>query len=161
MTSTPIRPRDVVAGLALWLVVRLTIVSVVFVAVMLVFGATTIGPGVLMIPVAILTGLAFALPIVAFSVTQRTDAMFPVINRFVIIPLFIFSGTFFPLEQLPALLQPIAWVTPLANGVSLARGIAIGGLDPMLAVWNLGVLVAYCAVGLAWASRTFHRRLVQ
>jgi lipooligosaccharide transport system permease protein len=120
-----------------------------------------IGPGIVMVPIAVLTGLAFALPISAFTATQRTDQAFPVINRFVIIPLFIFSGTFFPIDQLPALLQPIAWVTALWNGVSLARGIALGSLDPMLALWNLVVLLAYCAVGVSAALVTFRRRLVQ
>jgi len=161
MIAAPLRVPDVVAGLSLWLVFRLVITSAVFVAVSILFGAMGLGPGILMIPVAILTGLAFALPIAAFTATQRTDQAFPVINRFVIIPLFIFSGTFFPIDQLPELLRPIAWVTPLWNGVSLARGIALGGLDPMVAVWNLLVLVMYCVLGLAASSITFRRRLVQ
>lgn len=161
MTAAPLRVPDVVVGLAFWLVFRLVITSAVFVTVSILFGAMALGPGIVMIPVAILTGLAFAMPIAAFTATQRTDQAFPVINRFVIIPLFIFSGTFFPIDQLPDLLQPIAWVTPLWNGVSLARGIALGGLDPLLAVWNLLVLVAYCAFGLAASSVTFRRRLVQ
>ncbi|MET0773066.1 MAG: ABC transporter permease [Candidatus Limnocylindrales bacterium] len=161
MTSAPLTVPDVVLGVTFWLVIRLALVCTVFVAVSVVFGAMAIGPGIVMIPVAILTGLAFALPISAFTATQRTDQAFPVINRFVIIPLFIFSGTFFPIDQLPALLQPIAWLTPLWNGVSLARGIALGGLDPLLALWNLVVLVTYCGVGLAAALVTFRRRLVE
>jgi lipooligosaccharide transport system permease protein len=161
MTAAPLSVPDVVTGLTMWLVFRLALASVVFVAVSIAFGAMSLGPGIVMIPVAILTGLAFALPISAFTATQRTDQAFPVINRFVVIPLFIFSGTFFPIDQLPALLQPIAWVTPLWNGVSLARGIALGGLDPLVAIWNLLVLVAYCGAGLWAASITFRRRLVQ
>jgi len=161
MTAAPITVPHVVSGLTLWLVFRLALVCSVLVAVSIMFGAMTLGPGILMIPVAVLTGLAFAHPIAAFTATQRTDQAFPVINRFVIIPLFIFSGTFFPIDQLPVFLQPVAWVTPLWNGVSLARGLALGGLDPMLAAWNLFVLVAYCAVGVALASATFRRRLLQ
>jgi lipooligosaccharide transport system permease protein len=161
MTVAPLTVPHVVSGLTLWFVVRLALVCVIFVAVSILFGAMTLGPGILMIPIAVLTGLAFALPIAAFTATQRTDQAFPVLNRFVIIPLFIFSGTFFPIDQLPLFLQPVAWVTPLWNGVSLARGLALGDLDPMLAVWNLFVLVAYCAVGFALASITFRRRLLQ
>jgi lipooligosaccharide transport system permease protein len=161
MTAAPLTVPDVVGGLTLWLAFRLVLVCTVFVAVSVVFGAVALGPGIVMIPVAILTGLAFALPIAAFTATQRTDQAFPVINRFVIIPLFIFSGTFFPIDQLPMFLQPIAWLTPLWNGVSLARGIALGGLDPMVALWNLAVLVAYTLAGLAACSVTFRRRLVQ
>lgn len=161
MTATPITPRQVVVGTALWLVVRLTIVSTAFVIVMIIFQATDVLRGLAMLPVAILTGLAFALPIMAWSVTRRTDASFPVINRFIVTPLFIFSGVFFPVTQLPTLLQPVAYLTPLWNGVALARGLALGHLDVPLAAWNLGVLVVYCVVGMAAASVTFPRRLVQ
>ncbi len=161
MTAAPLVVRDVVAGLSLWFVFRLVIVCTVFVAVSILFGAMALGPGIVTIPVGVLTGLAFALPICAFTATQRGDQAFPVINRFVIIPLFIFSGTFFPIDQLPVLLQPIAWVTPLWNGVALSRAIALGHLDLLLAAWNLIVLVAYCAVGFAVASVTFRRRLIQ
>lgn len=161
MTAAPIVVPEVIVGLTLWFVFRLALVCAVFVAVSILFGAMALGPGILTIPVAVLTGLAFALPIAAFTATQRTDQAFPVLNRFVIIPLFIFSGTFFPIDQLPAFLQPIAFLTPLWNGVSLARGIALGGLDPLVAMWNLAVLVAYIVVGLVACSITFRRRLVQ
>jgi lipooligosaccharide transport system permease protein len=161
MTAAPLSVPAVVLGLSSWFAIRFTLVCSVFVAVSVVFGAIALGPGLVMIPVAVLTGLAFALPISAFTATQRTDQAFPVINRFVIIPLFIFSGTFFPIDQLPAFLHPIAWLTPLWNGVSLSRGIALGGLDPMVALWNLVVLVAYCSIGLAASLVAFRRRLVQ
>jgi lipooligosaccharide transport system permease protein len=161
MTSAPLSVPDVVLGLTYWFIIRLALVCAVFVAVSVVFGAMAIGSGIVTIPVAVLTGLAFALPIAAFTATQRTDQTFPVINRFVIIPLFIFSGTFFPIDQLPAFLQPIAWLTPLWNGVSLSRGIALGGLDPMVALWNLLVLVVYTGVGFAASLVTFRGRLVQ
>jgi lipooligosaccharide transport system permease protein len=161
MTAAPLTVRNVVTGLTLWFAIRLTLVCAVFAAVAVVFGAMGVGPAIVMTPVAVLTGLAFALPIAAFTATQRTDQVFPVINRFVIIPLFIFSGTFFPIDQLPVLLQPVAWLTPLWNGVALARAIGLGSVDPALAAWNLLVLVTYCVIGLAAASITFRRRLVQ
>jgi len=161
MISTPITAMHVVFGTSLWMVVRLTIVSVAFVIVMVIFGATDILRGVAMMPVAVLTGLAFALPIMAYTVTRTGDGSFPSINRFIVTPLFIFSGVFFPVTELPAFLQPIAYATPLWNGVSLARGIAIGTIDAPLALANLGFLFAYCAVGLFAAMRTFPRRLVQ
>jgi lipooligosaccharide transport system permease protein len=161
MISTPISAAHVVSGTSLWMVVRLAIVSTAFVIVMILFGATDVLRGIAMIPVAVLTGLAFALPIMAFTVTRKGDASFPAINRFIITPLFIFSGVFFPVTQLPDFLQPVAFLTPLWNGVSLARGIAIGYLDAPLAAYNLAVLAAYCAAGLYAASVTFPRRLVQ
>jgi lipooligosaccharide transport system permease protein len=161
MVSSPLGPTDVVIGQTLWFAVRLTLVAVAFVIVMILFGAADVVRGLAMVPVAVLTGLAFATPIAAWTATRRTDASFPVINRFIVTPLFIFSGTFFPIDQLPAFLQPIAYVTPLWHGVSLARSIALGSVDPALAIVNLAVLGAYITAGVAIATVTFQRRLVQ
>ena len=67
--------------------------------------------------------MAFAAPIMAFTATQRTPDMFSNIFRFGVTPLFLFSGTFFPIESLPNWLQPLAWLSPLWHGVALCRGI--------------------------------------
>ncbi len=161
MVATPISTRAIVIGHVLWLTVRLTLVAAVFVLAMVVFGATDVLHGLLMIPVGVLTGLAFATPITAFTATQRTDNAFPAITRFIVTPLFIFSGTFFPISQLPALVQPLAYLTPLWHGVSLARAIALGNVDLGLAAVNLAVLVGFIASGIGLAFVTFSRRLVQ
>ena len=80
----------------------------------------------LAIPAAVLTGMAFAAPIMAFSATQKTPNKFNAVFRFGITPLFLFSGTFFPLESLPEALRPLAWVTPLYHGAALTRGLSLG-----------------------------------
>ena len=80
----------------------------------------------LAIPVGALTGLAFAAPIMAFCATQKTPDRFNAVFRFGITPLFLFSGTFYPVESLPPLIQPLAWITPLWHGVVLARGLSLG-----------------------------------
>ena len=77
-------------------------------------------------PVGTLTALAFAGPIAAYMSTQRDTSAFNSIWRFGITPLFLFSGTFFPIEQLPEPIQPIAWLLPLWHGVDLARALALG-----------------------------------
>ena len=100
--------------------------STVFVLVIALFGAAASPLIVLAIPVAVLTGLAFAGPIAAFSATQRDVETFNAVFRFGITPLFLFSGTFFPIDQLPAFLQAVAWLTPLWHGVALSRGLALG-----------------------------------
>jgi lipooligosaccharide transport system permease protein len=161
MVATPVRPLDVVVGQMFWFAVRLTLVATAFVIVMILFGAADIVGGLAMIPVAVLTGLAFAAPVAAWTATRRTDSSFPVINRFIITPLFIFSGTFFPISQLPDFLEWIAYLTPLWHGVALARQLALGQVDQPLALLNIAVLVAYIAVGVVVAVRTFGRRLVQ
>ena len=124
------------------------------------FGAVRLPLGLLALPVAVLTGLGFAAPIMAFSATQRQDSAFNVIFRFGITPLFLLSGTFFPLDRLPAVVRPIAYLTPLYHGVVLTRGLTLGSLDPAAAAGHLGALVAFVAVGWVLAAVSFRRRLV-
>jgi len=81
--------------------------------------------------------------------------------RFVIMPMFIFSGTFFPIAQLPELLQLVAFVTPLWHAVALSRGIALETLEPGWALVHVAYLVAMIAIGLLWSYRTFGRKLTE
>jgi lipooligosaccharide transport system permease protein len=163
MYATPIGPRDIVLGNVVWIVIRLTMISAIFTAVIFVFGAAASPLFVLAIPAAVLTGLAFATPIAAFSATQRTPEKFNAVFRFGITPLFLFSGTFFPISNLPPFLQPIAWLSPLWHGVELTRGLALGtiGATPLLALVHIGVLATLTAIGLAFAFRTIQARLVR
>jgi lipooligosaccharide transport system permease protein len=107
--------------------------------------------------------MAFSAPIAAFSATQRTPEKFNAVFRFGITPLFLFSGTFFPISNLPAQLQPIAWLSPLWHGVELSRGLALGtiGADPLRAVAHVAVLAAVFVAGSWWAFRTVEARLVR
>jgi lipooligosaccharide transport system permease protein len=82
--------------------------------------------------------------------------------RFLTLPMFLFSATFFPLSQLPAGLRPLAWISPLWHGVELCRdattgSLGAGGWAAVLA--HVLVLVGYTAVGFVWGSRAFTRRL--
>jgi len=163
MYATPIRPRDIALGNICWIAIRLTLVGTVFALVTLAFGAVrTPLLLVLAVPAAVLTGLAFATPIVAFAATQRRPDMFSNIFRFGITPLFLLSGTFFPIETLPNWLQPLAWLSPLWHGVALTRSLMLGtiGDDPLLALIHLVVLGAIAIAGTFLAFRTFDRRLV-
>jgi len=78
----------------------------------------------------------------------------------VIMPLYLFSGSFFPIEQLPGALQALAWLTPLYNGVALTRGLVLGTAEPLTAMAHTAVLVAYAGLGLALARRNLGRRMV-
>jgi lipooligosaccharide transport system permease protein len=162
MYATPIRPRDIALGNIAWIAIRLSMVGVAFAIVMLAFGAIRNPPALLLaVPVAVLTGLAFSTPIAAFSATQRTPDRFAAIFRFGITPLFLFSGTFFPIESLPELLRPIAWLSPLWHGVDLSRAILLGtvGDAPLVAVAHLVVLVTLIVLGTLAAIRTIAARL--
>jgi lipooligosaccharide transport system permease protein len=163
MYATPITPRDIVLGTVTWITIRLLTITAIFTAVIVLFGAAASPLIVLAIPAAVLTGLAFATPIVAFAATQRTPDKFNYLFRFGVTPLFLFSGTFFPISNLPAFLQPIAWLSPLWHGVELTRGLALGTIaqEPLLALVHVAVLVALVAIGLDLAFRTVERRLVR
>jgi lipooligosaccharide transport system permease protein len=163
MYATPVTPRDIVIGNLVWIAIRLTMIATIFTVVMTVFGAAASALIVLAIPAAVLTGMAFAAPIAAFSATQRTPSKFNVIFRFGITPLFLFSGTFFPIESLPSFLQPIAWLSPLWHGVDLTRGLVLGTLadHPAVMLAHVVILVTIVAVS-TWATvQMIERRLVR
>lgn len=159
MLATPLSVTDVLIGHLGWIAVRLTIVSSIYLAVMAAFGTVTSGWAVLALPAAVLTGVAFAAPICAFSATQQNDVGFSTLYRFVLVPLFLFSGTFFPLSRLPGWLQPVAAATPLEHGVALCRGLTLGSVS-WGAAGDAAYLLALAAIGVALARRSFVRRLV-
>ncbi len=161
MLATPVTIEGIVFGEIAWVAARLAQVTTFFLVVMVAFGLVTSPLAILAIPVAVLTGLAFAVPIFAFTATQRNDQGFNAIFRFGITPLFLFSGTFFPIEQLPLVIRPIAWVTPLWHGVDLVRSLTLARVDLPLAIVHVVVLSAFVVAGAAASLFTFRRALVK
>jgi lipooligosaccharide transport system permease protein len=165
MFATPITPRDIALGNILWFGARMLLIASVFTIVIALFGAAVSPLIVLAIPVAALTGLAFATPIAAFAATQRTPERFAAIFRFGIMPLFLFSGTFYPIESLPAFVQPLAWLTPLYHGVVVARGLSLGtiGQSPTieLAILHVAILLAFIVVGAVLTVSTVRAKLLR
>jgi len=162
MAATPLRPSDIAAGVALWHATR-GFIAAAGVAVVLAIVPATRSWGLLpAIPFAVLTGMAISGPISAWSSTRPApDQSFAAIQRFVIIPMFLFAGAFYPIDQLPGWLQPVALVTPLYHGVELCRGAALGTLSLGDAVVHLAVLLAFWGVGFALCRRAFARRLAE
>jgi lipooligosaccharide transport system permease protein len=161
MHATPLTPASISLGLVAWMAFHATLVGTIFAAVIVAFGAAG-SPGiVLVVPVATLTALAFATPIGAFMATQRETNAFNSIWRFGITPLFLFSGTFFPIDRLPAQIQPVAWLLPLWHGVDLGRALALGtvGANPLLHVAHVVILAAIALIGAMAMLRTFRRQL--
>jgi lipooligosaccharide transport system permease protein len=161
MILSPLEARHVATGQLLWTGLRVAFGAAIFALVMTAFGAIEPTRAVLLLPVALLTGLAFAAPIQAFAALQRNDSAFASLFRFVIMPMFIFSGTFFPISRLPELFQFVAFLTPLWHAVALARGIALDVLDPALALVNVAYLSVFTVGGLAWSYRAFARKLAE
>jgi lipooligosaccharide transport system permease protein len=161
MILAPLSPIHIAIGQLTWVGLRLVFGAAVFLVVMIAFGATDVPHALAMLPIAVLTGLAFAAPIQAFAATQKNDNSFAALFRFVITPMFIFSGTFFPVSQLPDLVEWVAYLTPLWHGVALIRSVAIDAIDPALAAINLTVLIAFTVLGTAASVRTFARALTE
>jgi lipooligosaccharide transport system permease protein len=159
--ATPLKVRDLVAGEIAWITARSALVAVIFFAVMEVVGATRSPLAPLAIVAGVLTGVAFGAPIMAFTATQSRDSGFAALTRFVVTPLFLFGGTFFPLERLPLVLQVVAWTTPLAHGVALSRGLALGTITPGAALLHAVVPLLYIVVGTTAAVVLLRRRLIK
>jgi lipooligosaccharide transport system permease protein len=159
MISTPLNATDIVLGKTIHYAVRAIVTSGGVAAVLALFDDTRSLGLVPAVFVGMLTGLAIALPIAAWTATRTTDSSFPAILRFGIIPMFLFGGAFYPIEQLPGWLQPVAWFTPLWHGIELCRGLVLGGLGAGSAVGHAAVLFAFLGGGLAAARITFDRRL--
>jgi lipooligosaccharide transport system permease protein len=159
MVATPITPPEVFVGFVLWTTLRTTLGAIVFLIVAALLGGIPSGAGVLaLLPVA-LTAAAFSAVFAAFSATQQDDQSFPLLLRLVLMPLFLFSGTFFPVEQLPDAIEPFVYLSPLWHGVELARDATTGDFDVIAALGHVAFLLVFLAAGVAWGMRTFSRRL--
>ena len=161
MYATPLTPFAIAFAQIAWIATRATLVGSIFCIVIIAFGAAAT-PGIVMtVPVGTLTALAFAGPIAAYMSSQRDTGAFNSIWRFGITPLFLFSGTFFPISTLPEPLQVVAWILPLWHGVDLGRALALGtaGEQPLLMVAHLVILAGFALAGLGLTFHAFKRRL--
>jgi lipooligosaccharide transport system permease protein len=157
--ASPLRPVDLFHGHVLFVTLRLAMNCAIFLAVAAAFGAVRSPWMIAALPVAVLTGLAFATPIEAWAVTRTRDSSFAMIFRFGMIPLFLFSGTFFPITQLPGWLQPVAYLTPLWHGVSLCRALNLGTADLGQVAIDVAYLAALTTAGLLAGNGSYRRRL--
>lgn len=161
MLATPLGVRDILLGHLLSIVGHLAVATSIFMAVAALFGGFSSWWALLCLPIAVLTGMAFTIPIFAFTATQDGDSGFNILFRWIITPLMLFSGTFFPVDQLPVWMQPIAWATPLWHGVETCRQASMGQVEWMSFGGHLLVLVAFISVGWILAVRAFTKRLVR
>ncbi len=158
IVATPMRVSDLVLGELAWLAVRLTTIALAFILVMTAFDVPRSWHVILAVPAVVLTGLAFAAPIMAYAATLKSSSTFNVMFRFVLTPLFLFSGVFFPTSRLPDWLERAAWLTPLFHGVELVRGVTLGAVPAKWPI-HVAVLASLMLTGILLAQRTFRRRL--
>jgi lipooligosaccharide transport system permease protein len=160
MIATPLRVTDIVAGHLAYAMFRVATASVVFVAALAAIGIFSSPLGVLgALGAALLVGLTFVTPVYAFSAGARSEQGFALIYRLGVMPMFLFSGAFFPVENLSEPLEWVARLTPLWHGVELCR---MSSLEDWrsVALLHIGYLVALSALGARLAVRRLTGRLV-
>jgi lipooligosaccharide transport system permease protein len=159
MQATPLGVRDIFVGHQLYMASRIAATSAVYLAIIAAFGAVDSWLAVFTLPAVTLLGLAFTVPTAAYAATQDSDGAFVPYNRFVIVPMFLFSGTFFPVTRLPVPLDWLAYATPLWHGVDLCRELTLGNVHLLGALGHVAYLLLFVVVGFVWGRRTYTQRL--
>jgi lipooligosaccharide transport system permease protein len=161
MISTPLRVSDVVAAHLTFVLFRVATSCAVFALVLAPFDVYhSIFGAVVAYLTSVLVGMAFAAPLYAFAAGCKTEQWFALIMRLVVVPLFLFSGAFFPITNLSPVLEGLARITPLWHGVDLARMATLGHVDWGVGVVHIAYLAIMCAIGCWWAVRRLSGRLV-
>ncbi len=132
--ASPIGIEGLVLGHLFWSTFRVFMVSVIFAGVIAAFRVAPLFESLLAVGPAVLVGSAMVAATTAFTIRLNEMSGLPMFFRFVVLPMFLFSGAFFPISQLPGLLQSVALVTPVYHGVELARSIVVG-TSPAVAWW--------------------------
>jgi lipooligosaccharide transport system permease protein len=161
MLSAPLRVRDVVIGHQLYFASRVAVSTGVYLVALAAFGTLHSPYAVFAWPVAVLVGFAFSAPMAAYSAVVPKDSYVAALFRFGIVPLFLFSGTFFPIARLPEGLRQLAYVTPLWHGVDLARHLTLGTATWGMSLVHVAYLVAFAGVGFWLAERAYTKKLVR
>jgi lipooligosaccharide transport system permease protein len=161
INASPIAPGQIIDGVVIAVVARLLGTTAVYFAFMALFGAVPGAWAFVGILVGTIGGLAFGAPIMAYVATIEQDSgQIAMLMRFVLLPLTLFSGTFFPLANMPPFLQWIGWVSPLWHSTQLSRVFSYGMSEPLwLSVVHIVYLLALFVVFWLWARRIAARRL--
>lgn len=159
MLATPLRVSHLVTGHLLYVATRVCIAVSIYLAALAAFGALHSWWSLATVPLCVLVGLAFAGPISALS-AYAEDEVFNPLFRFIVTPMFLFAGIFFPVTRLPHVLREIAYATPLWNGVDVARHLTLGHPDALRAMVQVGYLVLWFALGIWLARLAYRKKLV-
>ena len=159
MLAAPVDAVDVVTAEALWLSLKASVFGLAPLTVAICFGLDP-SPGMVLIPlVSLVTGYAFACAGITIAALANSFAMFDYVMSLLIAPLFLFAGTFFPLDGLPDWVRVIARLNPLFHTVSLVRD-AVFHLHPLTDLGHVAFLLAFAVLAWAVATRRMQRRLV-
>ena len=161
MISTQLMARDIVGGIMIASSIRCSFNTLIYAAVLVAFGAIPLTSVPVLVFAAIFAGISFAAVMLAVtSFVKNDDGYFAIVGRFVLTPMFMFSGTFYPLESLPIYLQWVGWISPVWHATNLGRNLSYG-LE--VAPWLLAVHVIFMGglllAAMFVATRKFASRL--
>lgn len=159
MLSGPAEPDDIITAHLVYVMTQSAAASAIFMAVAAPFNGFSSWSALGCLPVSVLIGLAFGSLVTALSVRMEDENGFNILFRLGQTPLMLFSGTFFPISQLPGWLQPLAWVTPLWHGVEANRTLSLGTGSLLALAGHLAALAGFAALGWILARRGLRRRL--
>jgi lipooligosaccharide transport system permease protein len=159
MRNTRVRMHDMITGWLLYVLVVVEISIVAFLTVMAVFGVWQPVLWLVAPFIGALLAVSVATPTTAFSATIRDDGDFQLLNQFGVIPLTLVSGVYFPVDQLPGVLLPLTYLSPLWHSVELLRDAVLGRGDIIAYSVHIGYLALWAALGYLWARKAFRRRL--
>jgi Nod factor-specific ABC transporter NodJ protein len=156
---TPMRSADILDGHLAFIAFRIASSAAVVLILMLCFGFSRSPLVLLSLPAALLTGLAFAAPLMAVGVLATSQRIMMTTFRFAVMPIYLFSGTFVAVGQLPAAIRPLVYVLPLWHGVELCRSLSTGHVQWQSAALHLLYLTALLLGGYAFARAAYRRAL--
>lgn len=161
--ASPVTPRQIVSGQVFAVAVRFFLQASVFWIALVLFGVTRSGWSFLIVPIATLAAVSFGAPMMAYAATLEDEGFqFAFVQRFIVNPMFLFAGTFYPLESMPVYLQWVGWISPMWHGTQLARIATYGMPNPLwLTLLHVAFLVGTAVTGLLLAFRVFARRLTR
>jgi lipooligosaccharide transport system permease protein len=161
MRASPLRPKDLVGGEILYIWLRTGTSALGFLVVMALAGAAHSWTGIWTLPIGLLLATAAAAPVLAYSASIKTDNMFAILYRFAVIPMTLFAGVFFPVDQLPTLARWVAYASPLWHGVELCRSATLGMPTAIPAALHVAYLAVWALVGYRLACRRYDRKLTE
>jgi lipooligosaccharide transport system permease protein len=160
MMATPLTVNEIIAGEIVWGATKSTIATMIMMVVISVFGLIQYPAGLLLIPLSFLGGMAFGAVGMYFTAMTRHIDLFNLPFFLFITPMFLFSGTFFPVENLPEWARITAMLLPLTHLVGAARSLCFSQFDGMM-LWQLGYMALFSLVFFPLALYKMRKRLIK
>jgi lipooligosaccharide transport system permease protein len=163
MNSTPLTGIQIATGVFIAAMLRVAFTVFCYWALLVAFGVFSISQSWDVVPITMFAAGAFAAVILGITAkVTKEDFFMTILGRLVIMPMFLFSGTFFPLESMPKFLQPIGWISPLWHATELGRHFSYGySISGLMILFHFAYLSLLLIAGLSLANRAFTARLAK